>query len=60
MEVSARICMDGRAPSARGLAGGKRCSRCKAVRFCRDACAAAAWPAHKAACSAAAAAQQQT
>ena len=32
----------------------KRCSRCKTARFSGTACAAAAWPTHKAACNAAA------
>jgi hypothetical protein len=36
-----------------GERGGRRCGRCKAVRFCDDDCAAAAWPTHKAACNAA-------
>ena len=39
-----------------GQPAGMKCSRCRAVRYCCRACQTSDWPAHKAACSRAAAA----
>jgi hypothetical protein len=49
---------DAGACAACGEAGGKRCGRCKTARFCGEECMHAGWPAHKAACKAAAAGQK--